>query len=110
MIVMQLTMSLMVLSLMKRTGKSLAELAECMEVFPQKLTNILVSSKPPLESLTKVQKTLQDYEDALGNSGRCVLRYSGTESKLRVLLEAEMQKDVDFWTDKFIAAVKAELG
>ena len=101
---------LMVLSLMKRTGRTLAELAECMEVFPQKLTNIMVSSKPPLESLTKVQATLQECEAALGSSGRCVLRYSGTESKLRVLLEAEKHSDVDFWTDKFIAAVKSELG
>ncbi|MCM8535036.1 MAG: phosphoglucosamine mutase [Lentisphaeraceae bacterium] len=101
---------LMVLALMKRTGKTLSKLAECMEVFPQKLTNIPVSQKPPLESLSLVQKTLKDCEAALGTSGRCVLRYSGTENKLRVLIEAEKQEDVSFWTDKFVASVKEELG
>ena len=101
---------LMVLSLMKRTSKTLAELSNCMEVFPQKLTNIMVSGKPPLESLKLVQKTLDECNETLGTSGRVVLRYSGTESKLRVLLEAEKQEDVDFWTDRFVAAIKEELG
>ena len=101
---------LMVLKLMKRTGKRLEELAECMEVFPQKLTNIPVSSKPPLDTLSLVQQTLKECEEVLGTSGRCVLRYSGTENKLRVLIEAESREDVDTWTDKFISAVEKELG
>jgi phosphoglucosamine mutase len=81
-----------------------------MAVFPQKLTNIAVREKPPLQSLTKVQKVLKDCETALKSSGRCVLRYSGTENKLRVLLEAEKEADVKFWTDKFVTAIKEELG
>ncbi|MCM8542151.1 MAG: phosphoglucosamine mutase [Lentisphaeraceae bacterium] len=101
---------LMVLRLMKRSGKKLSELATCMEVFPQKLTNIPVSSKPPLESLVKVQQVLKDCEESLGSSGRCVLRYSGTENKLRVLLEAEKDSDVKTWTDKFVHAIEEELG
>ena len=101
---------LMVLRLMKRSGKKLSELATCMEVFPQKLTNIPVSSKPPLESLVKVQQVLKDCEESLGSSGRCVLRYSGTENKLRVLLEAEKDSDVKNWTDKFVHAIEEELG
>lgn len=101
---------LMVLRLMKRSGKKLSELAECMEVFPQKLTNIPVRQKPPLESLTKVQQVLKDCEESLGDSGRCVLRYSGTENKLRVLLEAQKDSDVKTWTDKFVEAVEEELG
>ncbi len=101
---------LMVLRLMKSSGKKLSQLAECMAVFPQKLTNIAVREKPPLQSLTKVQKVLKDCETALKSSGRCVLRYSGTENKLRVLLEAEKEDDVKFWTDKFVSAVKEELG
>jgi phosphoglucosamine mutase len=101
---------LMVLALIKRTGKSLTELAQSMEIFPQKLTNIPVREKPALESLTLIQATLKECEAALGTSGRCVLRYSGTENKLRVLLEAETDKDVAFWTDKFIAVIEQELG
>ncbi|MCM8529057.1 MAG: phosphoglucosamine mutase [Lentisphaeraceae bacterium] len=101
---------LMVLRLMKRSGKKLSELATCMDVFPQKLTNIPVSSKPPLDSLTKVQKVLSDCEESLGSSGRCVLRYSGTENKLRVLLEAEKDSDVKKWTDTFVHAIEEELG
>jgi phosphoglucosamine mutase len=101
---------LMVLALMKRTGETLAELATCMEVFPQKLTNIPVREKPPLESLSIIQKTLKDCVAALGASGRCVLRYSGTENKLRVLIEAEQAEAVKLWSDKFVAAVEEELG
>ena len=100
----------MVLALMKRTGETLAELATCMEVFPQKLTNIPVREKPPLESLSIIQKTLKDCVAALGASGRCVLRYSGTENKLRVLIEAEQAEAVKLWSDKFVAAVEEELG
>lgn len=101
---------LMVLRLMKTSGKKLSELATCMDVFPQKLTNIPVREKPPLESLAKVQAVLKDCEEALGGSGRCVLRYSGTENKLRVLLEAEKDEDVKKWTDNFVEAIEEELG
>ncbi len=100
---------LMVLKLMKESGKKLSELAKCMEVFPQKLTNISINSKPPLNSLTLVQKTLSDCEAALGSSGRCVLRYSGTENKIRVLVEAESEEDVTIWTDRFVSAIEKEL-
>jgi phosphoglucosamine mutase len=101
---------LMVLKLMKRTGKTLTQLAQCMEVFPQKLTNVQVSSKPPLESLVEVQKTLLACEKALGNTGRCVLRYSGTENLLRVLIEAEIDEDVRVWTDRFVSSIAEDLG
>ena len=101
---------LMVLELIKRSGKTLAQLAECMKVFPQKLTNLQVSAKPPIDSLVKVQQAIQDCEETLGSTGRCVLRYSGTENKLRVLVEAETQDDVDFWTDRFISSIQSELG
>ena len=102
--------ALMVLALMKRTGKSVSELAECMDVFPQKLTNLPVREKPPIESIDAIQETIKECETALGATGRCMLRYSGTENKLRILLEAESQEDVDTWTEKFVAIVKQELG
>ncbi|NQZ57138.1 MAG: phosphoglucosamine mutase [Lentisphaeraceae bacterium] len=102
--------ALMVLALMKRTGKTVKELAQCMDVFPQKLTNLPVNEKPPIESISAIQDVIKVCEDTLYDTGRCMMRYSGTENKLRILLEAESAEDVDTWTARFVAAVQQELG
>lgn len=101
---------LMVLSLMKRSGKTLSQLAECMDVFPQKLTNLPVREKPPLEAQEGIQSCIKECEAALKSSGRCMLRYSGTENKLRILVEAESAEDVEQWTDRLVSIVQLELG
>lgn len=79
--------ALMVLQIMNETGKSLSELSECMEKFPQVLLNIKVQSKPPLESIPEVKKALEDVNNQLAGKGRIVLRYSGTEPLARVMVE-----------------------
>ena len=101
--------ALKILKMMKDTGKNMEELSQCMDVFPQKLTNIPVSSKPPLDTLPKITATVSECEKALDGSGRCMLRYSGTENKIRVLVEAEKQSDVDHWTEVFTGVIKEEL-
>ena len=60
-----------------------------LKVFPQTIVNVQVRSKPPLDSLDEVSRTLAEATRALGDSGRIVLRYSGTEPKARVMVEAE---------------------
>ncbi len=102
--------ALQVLGMMKRRGASLAELADCMSEFPQKLVNLPVSSKPPLETLPGLSKTMAEAETALGDSGRQLIRYSGTENKIRVLVEHRDAAMVDEWTGRFIRAVQDELG
>ncbi len=101
--------ALHVLKLMMDKGKSITELAGFMEEYPQALTSIKVKEKIPLENLPLLGKTLSDCEKSLGEYGRVVVRYSGTENKIRVLLEAHDSKDVDSWTLKLKSAIEKEL-
>lgn len=81
--------ALNVLALMIRKGRPLSELATNFFRFPQKLINIPVSHKPPLESVDKVWQEIQAKEKLLKTRGRLLVRYSGTENKVRVLVECE---------------------
>jgi phosphoglucosamine mutase len=89
---------------------SLETLTKDLKEFPQKIANIRVRSKPPLEGLPRISSAVQEAEKSLGNSGRVVLRYSGTEPLVRVMVEAEREDDVQRWVDALSAAVKAEIG
>lgn len=81
-----------------------------LKIFPQKIVNIRVRSKPPLESLPEVAGQLARAHAALGASGRVVLRYSGTEPLARVMVEAERDDDVRKWTDVLATAVHSSIG
>lgn len=81
-----------------------------LRIFPQKIVNVRVRSKPPLESLPEVSRVLEESKQALGNWGRVVLRYSGTEPLARVMVEAEREEDVRRWTDSLAAALKSSIG
>jgi phosphoglucosamine mutase len=81
-----------------------------LKIYPQKIVNVRVKSKPPLESLPEVSRTLGEAEKALGKSGRVILRYSGTEPVARVMVEAERDEDVRRWTDSLASAVRSAIG
>ncbi len=81
-----------------------------LKVFPQTIVNVKVRAKPPLESLAEVSRTLEEANRALGNSGRVVLRYSGTEPKARVMVEAEHAADVARWSELLATAVRTAIG
>jgi phosphoglucosamine mutase len=81
-----------------------------LKVFPQTIVNVQVRSKPPLESLDEVSRTLAEATRALGDSGRIVLRYSGTEPKARVMVEAERAADVALWSKRLAAALQSAIG
>jgi phosphoglucosamine mutase len=81
-----------------------------LKIYPQKIVNVRVKSKPPLESLPEVSKALAAAEKALGLSGRVVLRYSGTEQLARVMVEAERENDVQHWTNTLADALRQSLG
>jgi len=89
---------------------SLDELLADLKVFPQKIVNVKVKSKPPLESLPEVGDTLKQAEKALGKAGRVVLRYSGTEPLARVMVEAERIEDVDRWAGELASALRGTIG
>jgi phosphoglucosamine mutase len=81
-----------------------------LKIFPQKIVNVRVRSKPPLDSLPEVARLLREAEQALGNSGRVVLRYSGTEPLARVMVEAERDEDVHRWTESLAGALRSAIG
>jgi len=82
-----LVSALQVLSLMKRTGRSLSTLASCMTAVPQVLLGVPVKHKPDLATLPEVQQAIQMAESRLNGTGRVLVRYSGTEPLLRIMVE-----------------------
>jgi phosphoglucosamine mutase len=109
--------ALKVLTVLREKGASLDELVADLKVFPQTLKNIRVREKVPLEKLPGVQKAIQEAEAALaptssgqGARGRVVVRYSGTEKLLRVMVEAETEAEVAKWVGRISGAVETELG
>src|SRR5277367_2463138 len=88
----------------------LDDLLADLKIFPQKIVNVRVRSKPPLESLPAVARGLAEAEKALGESGRVVLRYSGTEPLARVMVEAEHADDVTRWTELLAEALRETIG
>jgi phosphoglucosamine mutase len=88
----------------------LESLVADLKIYPQKIVNVKVRSKPSLESLPDVGSALKDAEAALGKSGRVVLRYSGTEPVARVMVEAEHEADVTRWTETLAAALRTAIG
>jgi phosphoglucosamine mutase len=80
------------------------------ERFPQRLENVRVSSKPPLEDNARITGSVARCESELGEEGRVVLRYSGTESLCRVMVEAPDRATVDRLVDEMVHVVREELG
>lgn len=81
-----------------------------LKIYPQTIVNVKVRSKPPLDSLPDVASTLAEAQKTLGDSGRVVLRYSGTEKLARVMVEAERDEDVRRWADALAGALKTAIG
>jgi phosphoglucosamine mutase len=86
------------------------ELIADLKIYPQTILNVKVRSKPPLESLPEVARALREAEQALRHSGRVVLRYSGTEPKARVMVEAERPEDVERWASSIASAIQTAIG
>ena len=102
--------ALALLSVMQQSGKPISELAKCMEVFPQSQLGLMVSNKPELGSLPEVMRAIRDVEKKLGKDGRVLVRYSGTEPKVRVLVEGPDQKSIDGYAADIGAALKKAIG
>jgi phosphoglucosamine mutase len=78
--------------------------------YPQIIVNVKVKSKPPLESLPRVSRALAEAQSALGDNGRVVLRYSGTEPLARVMVEAEDDADVQRYSQSVADALRESIG
>jgi phosphoglucosamine mutase len=78
---------------MKREGRPLSELARIMKVYPQVLINVDVTTRPEIESVPEIAAAIREVERALGDQGRVLVRYSGTQNMCRVMVEGPSQEE-----------------
>ncbi len=102
--------SLVVLDLMARSGKSIDELTADLKVFPQVIVNVKVREKKPLDRIPAVAERIRAAEEELKDSGRVVIRYSGTEALARVMIEAESEEAMRTHANAIADAIRIELG
>jgi phosphoglucosamine mutase len=102
--------SLVVLDLIARSGKSIDELTADLKVFPQVIINVKVREKKPLDGIPAVAAAIRAAEEDLKDSGRVVIRYSGTEALARVMIEAESEEAMRRHAEAIASAIRAELG
>ncbi|MGB0417084.1 MAG: phosphoglucosamine mutase [Coraliomargarita sp.] len=97
------------IDLMCKTGRKLSELRNEIELFPQLTANLKVKEKRPLDQLTKLPRAVAKIEKDLGEEGRVLVRYSGTEPKLRLLVEGRARKTVENAIKSLEKAARADL-
>jgi phosphoglucosamine mutase len=105
-----LVAALQVLKIMKETGSTLSELASIVQRYPQTLVNVKVKDKKPLQELIGVNVAQKAALEQLADQGRVLLRYSGTENILRVMVEGSNWKLVQQLAENIARAAKEELG
>jgi phosphoglucosamine mutase len=101
--------ALKIASLVSMHGR-LESLIDGFKDYPQIILNVQVRSKPPLDSLLEVSRALAEARSALGENGRVVLRYSGTEQLARVMVEAEHDADVQHFSQSIASALRSSIG
>ena len=102
--------ALQVLAIMRRKGKPLDELTRVMESLPQVLYNVEVKEKKDLSEIPEVSKKIKSIEKLLGQSGRTLIRYSGTEPLLRIMIEGEDEEKLHQWAREIGELLKKHIG
>jgi phosphoglucosamine mutase len=102
--------ALRVLEVVRSSGRDLDALTEELKIYPQKLVNVRVKHRKPLEDLAGVQTEIRRAETEFGNGGRVVVRFSGTEPLARVMVEGPTDERVDHFCHSIAAAIQSELG
>ena len=105
-----LATSLHVLRTMLATGRELADLASDLTTYPQVLMNVRVERRVDLASVPEIASVMTAVESRLAGHGRLLVRYSGTEPLLRIMLEGRDQAEITRWADEIVGAVKQHLG
>ncbi len=98
------------LILLAETEQPLSELVQGLRPFPQIIRNVTVVERPPLDSIPKVAQAVAEFRRHFGERGRVVVRYSGTQSLARVMVEAEDTKAVEHYASQIAAAIQAAAG
>ena len=102
--------ALALLSVMVQSQKPISELAKVMDIYPQAQLSLEVREKPELGSLPAVMRVIRDVEKKLGDDGRVLVRYSGTEPKVRVLVEGPEKKVIEGFAEGIAAELKKAIG
>jgi phosphoglucosamine mutase len=102
--------ALQVLAIIQRKGKRLSELARVMTALPQVLVNVRVCRKAVLEEVAPIKAVIDEVNAELGDNGRVLIRYSGTEPLLRIMIEGEDQGGIELLAKKIADSVRTNLG
>ena len=102
--------AMQLIAAMLKEGKPLSELARLMNVFPQKLINIDVKKKPEISSIPRVMEIIGQVECALGEEGRVLVRYSGTQNMCRIMVEGPSYDTTEKYCRQIADVVKSEIG
>lgn len=102
--------ALKVIAIVAESGSPLAELVGDLQVFPQVIKNVKVREKKPIEQLPEVTAAIRTAEKDLNDLGRVVVRYSGTESLCRVMIEAANEEQMHRHADRIVAELQRSIG
>jgi phosphoglucosamine mutase len=102
--------ALQILRIMCSTGQPLSELKKCLTKYPQAQRNLRVREKPPLAQMPDVMTLISEAEKELSGKGRVLLRYSGTEPKIRLLIEGRELEQIDRQADRIAQAIENAIG
>lgn len=102
--------ALQLVAAMVKEGKPLSELARMMDIFPQKLINVDVKSKPDIDKVPKLVDAIKQVEKELGDEGRVLVRYSGTQNMCRVMVEGPSDSVTEKYCRQLAEVVKSEIG
>ncbi len=102
--------ALALLSVVKDTGEPLVELAGCLRKFPQVLVNVPVREKPPLDSVPGVSERTSAFEREMNGAGRVLIRYSGTESLARIMIEGADAGRIRTMADELAGLIRTHIG
>ncbi|MCU0519489.1 MAG: phosphoglucosamine mutase [Anaerolineae bacterium] len=102
--------AMQLISVMVKTGKPLSELAVQMDVYPQRLLNLPVTRKPDISTLPQVMEAIGQVESELGDTGRVLVRYSGTQNLCRVMVEGPSAEVIEAYCQQIAGAIRAEIG
>jgi len=102
--------ALRVVEIAQRAGAGLDELTQDLEVYPQRLYNVRVREKKPLTELLGVEHEISACEKALGSAGRVLVRFSGTEPLVRVMVEGPELTQVEDFGQRIARAIEHEIG
>jgi len=101
---------LQLINILKQTNKPLSELAKEMKKYPQKLVNIRVTDKHHVTENEKVKAVIEEVEKEMAGNGRVLVRPSGTEPLVRVMVEAPGEQECEAYVNRIAAVVKEEMG